>query len=167
MGTNHQLEQLLGSPLRGKLRNTKTLIVGIGNLLKGDDAAGPIVCQKLRDAGVSAEIIDAGTAPENYIQAIIRKAPESLLVIDAIDFGASAGAIEVFRPEQLTSFIISTHSLSPHLFIDMVCREIEVDVYFIGIQPVQTQLGQAVSSQVSQAIQELSDTILGIFPPHK
>ncbi len=167
MGTNHQLEQLLGSPLRGKLRNTKTLIVGIGNLLKGDDAAGPIVCQKLRDAGVSAEIIDAGTAPENYIQAIIRRAPESLLVVDAIDFGASAGAIEVFRPEQLTSFIISTHSLSPHLFVDMVCREIEVDVYFIGIQPVQTQLGQAVSSQVSQAIQELSDTILGIFPPHK
>jgi hydrogenase 3 maturation protease len=162
MGTNRRLKQQLD-----KLRNTKTLIVGIGNLLKGDDAAGPIVCQKLCDAGASAEIIDAGTAPENYIQAIIRKTPESLLVIDAIDFGASAGAIEVFRPEQLTSFIISTHSLSPHLFVDMICREIEIDVYFIGIQPAHTQLGQAVSSQVSQAIQELSDTILGIFPPHK
>jgi len=167
MGTDRQLEQLLGKPLRGKLRNKKTLIVGIGSLLKGDDGAGPIVCQRLRDANVSAETIDAGTAPENYFQAIIRKNPESLLVIDAIDFGASPGTIEVFRPEQLTSFVISTHSLSPHLFVDMVCREIEVDVYFIGIQPAQTQLGQAVSSQMRHAIQELSDTLLGIFPPYK
>jgi Ni,Fe-hydrogenase maturation factor len=125
MGTNRRLEQQLGKllrgkPLRSKLRNTKTLIVGIGNLLKGDDGAGPIFCQKLRDARVSAEIIDAGTAPENYIQAIIRKNPESLLVIDAIDFGASPGVIELFRPEQM-----------------------------------------------SQAIQELSDILLGFFPPHK
>jgi hydrogenase 3 maturation protease len=162
MGTNRRLEQQLS-----KIRNTKTLIVGIGNLLKGDDAAGPIVCQKLRDANVSAGIIDVGTTPENYIQVIIRKNPESLLVIDAIDFRASAGAIEIFGPEQISSFVISTHTLSPTLFIDMVCHEIEVNVYFIGIQPAQTQLGQAVSSQVSQSIQQLSDTILGIFPPHK
>ena len=30
-----------------KLRNSKTVILGIGNTLKGDDGAGPLVCEGL------------------------------------------------------------------------------------------------------------------------
>jgi len=149
-----------------KLRGSKTLIVGIGNLLKGDDAVGPLVCQQL--AGKTcAELIDAGTVPENYIQPIIEKAPQNLLIIDAIDFGASPGTIRVFRPEQLGSLVISTHTLSPRLFIDMVRRSIKIDVYFVGVQPAQTQLGQSLSDEVSQAVQQLTHTLAEIFPPEK
>ncbi len=160
MGINEQLLQQLN-----KLRGSKTLIVGIGNTLKGDDGAGPLVCQQLRCAKVCAELIDAGTVPENYIQTIIKKAPQNLLIIDAVDFGASPGTVKVFKPEQLNSLVISTHTLSPHLFVDMVCQNIKVDVYFVGIQPAQTQLGQSVSPQVSQAVQRLSHILTGIFPP--
>ncbi len=150
-----------------KFRDSATVIVGIGNILKGDDGAGPLVCEKLKRAKVCAELIDAGTVPENYIQPIIKKAAQNLLVIDAIDFGASPGTIKIFRPEQLNSHVISTHTLSPHLFVDMVCQNIKLDVYFIGIQPTQTQLGQPVSSQIDRAIRQLSKAILEIFPPKK
>ena len=156
-----------------KFRHSATLIVGIGNILKADDGAGPIVCEQLKRAKVCAELIDAGTVPENYIQPIIKKAPQNLLVIDAIDFGASPGTIRIFGPEQLNSLAISTHTLSPRLFVDMVCRNIKrdpalrepLDVYFVGIQPAQTQLGQPVSEPVSQAIQKLSQALTDIFPP--
>ena len=149
-----------------KLRGSKTLIVGIGNLLKSDDAVGPLVCQQLTGK-ICAELIDAGTVPENYIQPIIEKAPQNLLIIDAIDFGAPPGTIRVFKPEQLDSFVISTHTLSPRLFVDMICRNIKVDVYFVGVQPAQTQLGQSLSDQIKQAVQQLTHTLAEIFPPEK
>ena len=125
------------------------------------------MCEQLEQAKSSAELIDAGTVPENYIQPVIKKTPQNLLVIDAIDFGASPGTIRIFSPEQLSSYTISTHTLSPSLFVDMVRRYIEVDVYFIGIQPAQTQLGQSVSGPVSKAIQKLAHVLTQIFPPRK
>jgi hydrogenase 3 maturation protease len=158
MGTDQQLLQQLN-----KLRNSATVIVGIGNVLKGDDAVGPLVCEQLVEK-TGAELIDAGTVPENYIQPIIKKAPRNLLVIDAIDFGAPAGTIRIFEPERLNSHVFSTHTLSPRLFVDMVCQSIKVDVYFVGIQPAQTQLGESVSPQVSQSVQQLSKILAEIFP---
>lgn len=146
-----------------KLRGSVTVIVGIGNTLKSDDGAGPLVCRKLREAKVCAELIDAGTVPENYIQPIIKKNPQNLLVIDAIDFGARAGTINIFKPEQLNSLVISTHALSPRLFVDMVRQDIEVDVCFVGIQPAQTGLGQPVSPPVTRAIRQLSQILTEIF----
>jgi len=158
MATDEQLFDQLN-----KLRTSMTLIVGIGNTLKADDGVGPLICQQLAGK-VSAELINAGTVPENYIQPIIRKTPQNLLVIDAIDFGGSAGEIRIFKPSQLNSIIISTHTLSPDLFVNMIRREIKVDVYFIGIQPAQTQLGQSVSPPVSQAAKRLINTLAEIFP---
>lgn len=162
MGTDEQFFEQLN-----KLRDSATVIVGIGNTLKGDDGAGSLVCQQLRRAKVCAGLIDAGTVPENYIQPIIKKNPQNLLIIDAIDFGASSGTISIFKPEQLNSSVFSTHVLSPRLFVDMVCQNIKVDVYFVGIQPAQTQIGQSVSAEVNQAIQWLTHTLTEIFTPEK
>lgn len=159
MGADEELlEQLT------KLHGSRTVIVGIGNVLKGDDAAGPLLCQELRRIGIDAELIDAGTAPENYIQPVIKKTPQSLLVIDAMDFGAPPGAVRLFRPEQLSTSIWSTHRLSPRIFADMVCRSVKADVYFIGIQPGQVQLGGPVSAPVTQAIERLSRLLAEVFP---
>ena len=161
MGANQQLFDKLNN-----FRDSTTVIVGIGNTLKGDDGAGPLVCEQLVGK-VCAELIDAGTVPENYIQTIIRKAPQNLLVIDAIDFGAPAGTINIFKPEQLNSLAFSTHTLSPRLFVDLVCKDIKVDAYFIGIQPAQMQLGQPQSEQVNEAIQWLVSALTEIFPLRK
>ena len=161
MDTNQQLFEKLN-----KLRDTTTVIVGIGNMLKGDDGAGPFVCEQL-SGKVCAELIDAGTVPENYIQTIIKKAPQNLLIIDAIDFGAPAGTIKIFKPERLNSTAFSTHTLSPRLFVDVVCKDIKVDVYFLGIQPAQMQLGQPQSAEVSQTIHWLAGALVEIFPLRK
>ena len=147
--------------------HTKTIILGIGNILKGDDAFGPLVCERLRGERICAEIIDAATVPENYIQTIIKKSPQNLIIIDAIDFGAKPGSIQVFETEQLNSLVISTHTLSPRIFIDMIRQNIELDVYIIGVQPKQTQLGLSLSKEVEQAINDLTTILKEIFPPEK
>lgn len=139
-----------------KLCARNVLIIGIGNTLKGDDGAGPVICQRLKEA-FSDRVIDTGTVPENYIQPIIDKNPENLLIIDAVDFGASPGTIEIFDLEQINSITFSTHSLSPRLFVDIIRQSISVDISFLGIQPQQTGLDQPVSPKVSRAIESLVD----------
>jgi hydrogenase 3 maturation protease len=160
MGEEEQLLEKLS-----ELRGSRTVIVAIGNTLKGDDGAGPLVCEELKERGVSAELIDAGTAPENYVQPVVRKAPRNLLIIDAIDFGAAVGDIEIFRPEQLEPTVFSTHRLSPRLFVEMIQKEIDVDVYFVGIQPGQIKLGESLSSQMCRAVRRLTKVIMAVFPP--
>jgi hydrogenase 3 maturation protease len=160
MSTGQQLAERLK-----KLSDTPTLILAIGNILKGDDGAGPLICEQLTNAKISTEIIDAGTVPENYIHKIINMAPKNLLVIDAIDFAAEPGDIQIFKPEQLNSLVISTHTLTPRLFVDMIRRDISLVVHFIGIQPAQVQLGQPVSEQVDRAIRLLCDILIEVFPP--
>jgi len=153
------LEQLV------KLRGSRTVILGIGNTLKADDGAGPLVCQRLRAGGTCAELIDASTVPENYIQPVVDKAPQNLLVIDAADFAAPPGRIRVLEPGQLSQCSFSTHTLSPRMFLDMIARQIKVNVYFVGIQPAQVDLGGTMSAEVADAVELLANTLLELFPP--
>lgn len=148
-----------------ELRGSGTLILGIGNTLKADDGAGPLVCQKLRESGTCAQVIDAGTVPENYIQRIVEKAPENLLVIDAADFGTAPGTIRIVEPGRLNSCGFSTHTLSPRVFLDLIARQIKVNVYFVGIQPAQVVLGQNMSDEVTRAVELVANTLLRLFPP--
>jgi hydrogenase 3 maturation protease len=123
-----------------------------------------LICEQLQQAGVGVELIDAGTVPESYIQPIIKKVPRNLLIIDAIDFGDSPGTINIFKPEQLNSLVVSTHTLSPRIFVDMITQVINVDVYFIGVQPAQTTFGQFLSDDIRCALQRLVDLLVDIFP---
>jgi len=145
------------------LRDSNTIILGIGNVLKGDDALGPLVCERLKKERIKAEVIDAATVPENYIQTIIKKAPENLIIIDAIDFGAEPGTIKIFDTEQLNSIVISTHTLSPRMFVEMIRKSINLNVLFIGIQPAQTQLGSQLSPQIENAIDDLTCILKQVF----
>ncbi|HUT30237.1 MAG TPA: hydrogenase 3 maturation endopeptidase HyCI [Sedimentisphaerales bacterium] len=162
MPTEEQLrEELI------KLRGSKTVIVGIGNTLKGDDGVGPLVCEQLRDADLSAELIDAGAVPENHIGKIIRKAPRNLIIIDAVDSGAPPGTISLFKMEQLSSGAFSTHAPSLRLFVDMIRAEIETEVYFVGVQPEHVRFGQPVSCRVGCAVESLKAVLTEIFSPEK
>ena len=145
------------------LRSSKVLILGIGNVLKGDDGAGPAVCEKLKSAKLCAEVMDAGTVPENYIGPIIKRSPENLLIVDATDFNASPGSIKMFEPGQLDSYAFTTHTLSPHLFVDMIKQEVDVEVYLIGIQPEHVELAQPLSESVKGAVESLCRCLKDVF----
>lgn len=140
------------------LTGPNTLIVGIGSTLKGDDGVGPFICGKLKKF-MPDRIIDAATVPENYIQPIISKNPEVLLIIDAIDFGGSVGEIQILEPEQIHSVSLSTHIPSPRLFLDVIYRSINPKVVFLGIQPGQTEFGFPLSAEVKRTATLLAEVL--------
>jgi len=154
--TARQLSKL--DSLAGK----KTVIVGVGNELKGDDAAGVLAARQLKGR-VGADVFDAGTAPENYIQAVVEKSPQVLLVIDAVDFTGEPGDTRLLKPSQLNGISTSTHTFSPALLIDAIKKQIDVTVWFVGIQPFQTSMGQAPSKQVNKAVKTVVSKLLDLF----
>jgi hydrogenase 3 maturation protease len=148
----------------GALRGARVTILGVGNVLKGDDGVGPQMCEMLAGK-VAAQIIDAGTVPENYLRPLTRARPQFLLVVDAVDFGGAPGAIGVFTVDQINDVAFSTHALSLRLFVDVLRTEADVEVLLLGIQPSCTQLGQPVSAPVQESLQELTETLMAALPP--
>ena len=157
MGVDRQLLESLA-----QWRDSRVVILGVGNTLKGDDAAGPLVCERL-SGRVSASVIDAGTTPENYIRPVLKASPDILLIVDAVDFGGCPGQIRVCAPDQIRRFAFSTHALSLHLSIDVVRREKKLDVYVIGIQAGRMRMGDCLSPAIQAAVETLVDTLTELF----
>jgi len=146
------------------LRDSRVVILGVGNILKGDDGFGPLLCEALAGK-VAAQVIDAGTVPENYLRPLIKARPQLLLVVDAVDFGGAPGAIDIFTLDQINDVAFSTHALSLRLFVDVLRTEIDVEVLLLGVQPSCTQLGQPVSGPVQAAIRDVGETLMTMLPP--
>ncbi|MBN1362375.1 MAG: hydrogenase maturation protease [Sedimentisphaerales bacterium] len=150
--------------LQSAIRNPPpTVILGVGNILKGDDGVGPLVCARIAGR-VGATVIDAGTVPENYVRPIIQAAPENLLIIDAVDFRGSPGQVQVFPPDRASDFAFSTHSLSLHLFLTLLLQERAMHAVLLGIQPGHTQLGRPISPAVQASMEALANALVATFP---
>jgi len=159
MGVDRRLLESLA-----RSRHSKVVILGIGNTLKGDDGAGPLVCERL-SGKVSARVIDAGAVPENYIGPVLQASPDVLLIVDAVDFGGHPGQIRVCTPDEIHGFAFSTHALSLHLSIDLIRREKKLEVYVIGVQAGGTKLGDCLSPAMREAVETLVDTLTQLFRP--
>jgi len=161
MGADRQLLEFLA-----KWRDSKVVILGIGNTLKGADAVGPRVCERL-PGKLAARVIDAGATPENYIGSILEASPDVLLIVDAVDFGDCPGQIRICKPDQIHRFAFSTHALSVHLMIDMIRWEKKLEVCLIGIQADRMRLGDCLSPAMREAVETLVDTLTELFRPAK
>jgi hydrogenase 3 maturation protease len=161
MGVDRQLLESLA-----QWRASRVVILGIGNPLKGDDAAGPLLCERL-SGRVPAKVIDAGAVPENYIGPVLEASPEVLLLVDAVDFGGRPGQIRVCAPEKIHEFTFSTHALSLHLALDLIRRETNVEVCVLGVQAGTMKFGDCLSPAVREAVETLADTLTQLFRPDR
>lgn len=74
-------------------RPLHTLVIGCGNLLRGDDAAGPVLVQRMQQRGLPAgvECADAGTAGMD-VAFRMRGVPE-VIIVDACRSGSEPGTL--------------------------------------------------------------------------
>jgi hydrogenase maturation protease HycI len=135
-------------------------IVGIGHELRGDDAAGIIVAHRLQALSVSNFlIINAGPAPENFIGKLRRFAPDVLILVDAVQMDALPGMIRLLTIDELESYSLTTHTLSPHLLITHLQMELHCIIRLLGIQPGQDSFGSELSSAVRQSIDQIVQVV--------
>jgi hydrogenase 3 maturation protease len=145
----------------------RTMVLGIGNRLGGDDAAGPCLVDMLNQrwkkvkAGAPIEItaIDAGTAPESYTSVIRRHRPDLLILVDAANMGLPPGTRRTIPPEKIGILSFSTHHMPLSTFISYV-KEFCGKVVLVGVQPEGAGMSKHLSEVVRKSVKELVDVVL-------
>ena len=137
----------------------KVSIVGIGNIIRGDDGLGPKFIEIMKaKASASAHLFDCGTAPENYIFPILSTSCNTVVLIDAADMGLAPGGIKIFALDEISTVSFSTHNPSPRLFIDLLkTGKDDLNIFVISIQPKTTSLGAPLSKEVLGGLDILAD----------
>ena len=155
------------SNLKADIKNRikgKAAIVGIGNPLRGDDGFGPKFIEALKNKNIKAALFDCGTAPENYIFPILSTSCDTVILIDAADFGTAPGDIKVLGLNEVSNASFSTHNPSPRLFVDLLkTGRNGLNIFIISIQPKTTAFGESLSKEVKSSLDSLTGIFTGIF----
>ncbi len=157
--------------LERRLSGKRVVIVGVGNPLRADDAAGPALIERMQGK-VAATLIDVGDVPENYLGPVEAAQPQVVLIIDAADLGANPGDTALIEIERLAQTGLTTHHASLTLFAQLLRASIPVgqdtntansdmlDILLLAIQPMNTAFGAPISPVVEQTLSKLEALLL-------
>ena len=87
----------------------RVVVLGVGHALRGDDAAGSAVAQALRPR-FADRVFDGGQAPENFVGPVRRAEPDTIIIVDAADFGGSPGEIRVAAADDVVGEMTGTYA---------------------------------------------------------
>ena len=143
-------------------RPARVAVVGVGNEMKGDDAAGVRVVRELSErmpATPGVLLINAGQAPENFTGPLRRFRPDLVIEVDAADQGAEPGAVAWVDWREADGLSASTHTLPPSVLASFLTADLGCQVALIGIQPLSLELRPALSAPVERAVADLAETL--------
>ncbi|MBZ5701516.1 MAG: hydrogenase maturation protease [Acidobacteriia bacterium] len=135
----------------------RTLVLGLGSLIQSDDGVGVYAQQQLEaklQGSAQVEFLEGGTKGLELLPYLL--GVRRLLVLDAVDVGAVAGAVIRVAGEELCSLpgSGSAHEMAlPDLLtaLRMLGQE-PPEVVLLGIQPATTELGAELSPVVARAL---------------
>lgn len=145
--------------LIARLKGKRFGVVGVGNVLRGDDGAGPEVIALLREK-IALPIVDASEVPENYGGWVVKENLESVVFIDAVEFGGEPGEFRVIPLQKLMMSASSTHRLSLHYVIRYLEEEWGGDAILVGVQPKNLTLGDGLSQEVAGGVRDLAGALV-------
>lgn len=166
--------QSLTKELQNRLKGAKRVaVLGVGSDLRGDDAAGMLVAQRMgkyesritnheRRKGL-LRVFYGSTAPENLTGEIRRFKPTHLIIVDTADIKQKPGTVLLLKGEDVSAGIsFSTHKLPPRVMVDYFGKTLKCRIILIGIQPKTLEFGRAVSKEVKGSAKDVSDAIISV-----
>jgi len=151
--------------LRGFLDGKRLAVMGVGSLLRGDDAAGMLAARLLqKELAACADILvlAASTAPENFTGQIKDFRPARLLVIDAAHLGLKPGESAAIEEAAIKGVSFSTHMLPLPIVINYLRNETGCSELIIGVQPHSTDFGEKIHPAVRKAVKKLVFEIVSL-----
>ena len=139
----------------------KQIVLTVGNSMMGDDGAGPLLAERLRNQPVSGwEVMEGGAMPEDCLHLIRSAMPERVVVVDAADIGETAGTVRIIDPDTIADmFMVSTHSLPLSFLIDEL-KTFVPEVVFVGIQPAIVAFSFPLTEMVEEAVSAVYTKLL-------
>ncbi|ERK16050.1 HyaD/HybD family hydrogenase maturation endopeptidase [Serratia fonticola] len=147
----------------------RILVLGIGNLLLGDEAVGVRIVEALEQRyrlPAHVELLDGGTSGMELMEMMADR--DHLIVADAVLTGAKPGSVAVLYDEEIPALF--TRKVSPHqlglsdvLMALRLTDEFPRRLTLVGVVPESLEPGIGLSAVVSQAIEPaLAQVLLGL-----
>jgi len=112
----------LRTELEPLLAGREVVLMGVGNDLRGDDACGVMLGERL-EASVGCPVFVTFDLPEDYAVKAADLRPELVLILDAADFGGEPGQVRLIRAQDIPPTPGVTHRPS----LEMVAAFLEMD----------------------------------------
>ncbi|NUM54566.1 MAG: hydrogenase maturation protease [Candidatus Hydrogenedentes bacterium] len=142
----------------------RMLVIGVGNRLRGDDAAGPRVADNIRSRALpGVHIIDHSGEGASLMEAW--QSGETVFLVDAADSGGESGQIYEFAAHERSLparfFRYSTHAFSVAESIELarVLDRLPARLHVYAIEGRDFGAGGTMSTEVSRAVEVVSDRI--------
>ena len=155
-----------GAPMKNK-----TLVLGLGNTLLGDEGAGVYAVRALQERHADladVEFLDGGTLSFTLAGPI--EEAGNLIVIDATQLKDRPGAIRVFEGEDMDRFLGSNRKSSVHevslmdlITIARLSESLPARRALIGIQPEYLDWSDAPTDKVARAIPVACDMAMDLI----
>lgn len=133
-------------------------IMGIGNRHWHDDGVGSYIAEVL-DERPEMDVIDAGFIPENHLEEVAARHPDSILMVDATDFGGEPGQARLIYPEKVAYSGVSTHAGSLRMLAEYMHARTHAPVALLAIQPEDTSAGESLSPAVAETFRDLMENL--------
>ncbi|OEH84926.1 hypothetical protein BHU72_06965 [Desulfuribacillus stibiiarsenatis] len=156
--------------LRTTTESPKVAIIGIGNLLLGDDGVGVHAIQQLEQGhyGVfpnHVDFVDGGTFIFDMLDVFTQY--KKIIIIDCLKGGHKPGTVYHVTPKQLGETIRETSSLHEVQILDIV-QWMEylghnLDVEIVGIEPESIGYSMELSATVQDALTLAVDRVKKIL----
>jgi hydrogenase 3 maturation protease len=138
--------------------NGRVCLLGIGNRYHHDDAVGPYLAEAM-ESRPDYDVIDAGVSPEDYIETTAHKHPDTILMVDATDFGGEPGEVRLLYPDQVAYSGVSTQAGSLRMLTEFMQARTHARIALLGVQPADTSDGKGLSPSVSKTLDDLLDSL--------
>ncbi len=149
---------------------TSIRVLGLGNVLMGDDGFGPSVIDALErgwELPPEVELVDVGT-PGLNLTPFLTGAPRIVLV-DLVKHGGAPGAVRAFAHQEVLS-APPPQRVSPHdpglrealLALDFA-GEGPLDFRLVGAQPERVATGPGLTPRLAGAVGEAVEAVVAIL----
>ncbi|MDO8536343.1 MAG: hydrogenase maturation protease [Candidatus Omnitrophota bacterium] len=147
------------SDIKDRIKGIVT-VIGIGNIMRGDDGFGPKLIESLKRKNTKAHLFDCGTVPENYIFPILTTSCDTVIIVDVADLKKDPGSLEVLALGQLSGAGLSTHNASIRLFTDLLMTgKDDLNIFAVTVQPKSILFGESLSPEIKEGVDKLTDIL--------
>ncbi|MFW6003881.1 MAG: hydrogenase maturation protease [Halanaeroarchaeum sp.] len=136
-------------------------VIALGNPFRRDDGVGPTLLDRLGDRELpDVELIDLGDPGFRLVHVLADYS--SVVIVDAVDFGAEPGTFEVFDPADTepTRAERSSHKTDVFELLE-VSKVVEgpTTVRVFGVQPGSVDFGDELTEEVAAVLPPATDAL--------
>jgi hydrogenase maturation protease len=138
-----------------------TMIICLGNEMRGDDGAGPAIAARLRSRGVNARVENPADLLDAWAGA------DDVVVIDAVMSGATPGTLHRLNarttrvPASWTNASTHVLGLAEAIELARALERLPEHLQVVGIEGHDFRFDAQLTPEVEQAVLRLSDELSG------